>query len=389
MPRFKHRKRRGEALREKVTKILIFLFLAIFLSNPISIASAASGPTISITSISPATGAPVKGLVTINGIATANLAGTGKIGLIGVQISGVSKSIFLFPGAKFTFNGQSNGLNSVTTRPFGTLGLVVAQWQPSPAFDGKFAITFDTTQWPIQDYDVTLLVSDTNEVNAASNSLRFTLDKGPITTLSPVVKCTPDKSQLVEGKDFWVDCVSDVELNNLETELQYRDGKTWKVFAISYFVPGLTPTGQGFARFNKVAFRSGSFVFRVYSKGTLNQISTDEKNTQIRPFTSNVFSVKFKQKTKETATKVGPSQKQGQSQGTTQKQIPVPNFVGVPVQKLSLFVRSFPGVHYINTTLNSCSISDLLSGRAQVIDQSPQPGMLRYAPILVTLHTNC
>ena len=157
------------------------------LAAPFSFADV--GPTVTITS--PSTGTTQTGVVTINAVAKPDPAGTadGVIN-IGLKIKGLSTDV-AFLKTPFVLNrdGQ-NPDSSLYSISFGDLGTTFPAWNYEPGtfkqpISGKFSISFDTTDWPNQTYEVTLFAKDSNQRSSASQTIQFTTQ-----ALAPTVTIT-------------------------------------------------------------------------------------------------------------------------------------------------------------------------------------------------------
>jgi len=244
-------------------------------------AHAESPPTVTITS--PSSGTTQKGKVVITGLATPDSSGSARIIEIGIKVTGKSTSSgFDKREIVYVETGQTS---NQTSWSFGTAGTADGVWTPEARDAGKFSLSFDTTSWPNQTYEITLFAKDSNQRSSASKSIEFTKPRGPIVTIESEMSCELENKSYV-GYTTTILCKSRKGIPEVPVVLEYLKGNTWTTFSKDKLFEG--SSGYYDILFN----RAGTTKVRLKSPGFMKQISPYYENVQVKPFISNELIIK-------------------------------------------------------------------------------------------------
>jgi hypothetical protein len=360
--------------------------IVLIVSNSIpNIANADSGPTILITS--PISGSSQKGIVTISGMAKPDPAGSTYINEVGINIVGLSTS------SGFSTRGiivlvEKGLISDVASWSFGDAGTAVAFWNPPDDPEGKFNLSFDTTTWPNQTYQVTLFAKDSNERSTASSSIKFIKPRSAISTVSTKVVCG-GLSFVTVKVSYSLRCTSTRHLPELPIKLQYLRNGSWTTIDSNSIMAGKVADYE--FSFNTIGFTS----VRLVSNGLMKQLSPYSENLQVRPFTSNSISILVQAQSSERpqASQSPTVQKNpsGKTSTSTNQRIPAPAIVGLSQRYIERNLRAYPGIRFsFSTELRyEHSIACQVAGQANVVRQSPEPGTLVRANSTVIGYLDC
>jgi hypothetical protein len=366
-------------------RFLIGLIVLLVSNSILTVAIADSGPTILITS--PISGSSQKGIVTISGTAKPDPAGSAHIIEVGINIVGLSTS------SGFSTRGnivlvEKGQTSDVASWSFGDAGMAVAFWNPPDDPEGKFNLSFDTTSWPNQTYQVTLFAKDSNERSTASSAIRFIKSRSAISTVSAKVVCG-GLSYVTVKVNYSLRCTSTRHLPELPIKLQYLHNGSWTTIDSNASIAGKVADYQ--FSFNTIGYTS----VRLVSNGLMKQLSPYSENLQVRPFTSNSVSILVQAKPIERpqASQSPTVQKKpsGETSTSTNKRIPAPAIVGLSHQYIIRNSRAFPGVRFsFPTDLRyDYSIACRVAGQATVVRQTPEPGTLIRVNSTVSGYLDC
>jgi len=347
--------------------------IVLLVSNSIlTVAIADSGPTILITS--PISGSSQKGIVTISGMAKPDPAGSAHINEVGINIVGLSTS------SGFSTRGiivlvEKGQTSDVASWSFGDAGMAVAFWNPPDDPEGKFNLSFDTTAWPNQTYQVTLFAKDSNERSTASSPIKFIKSRSAISTVSTKVVCS-GLSYVTVKVNYSLRCTSTRHLPKLPIKLQYLRNGSWTTIDSNSSMAGKVADYE--FSFNTIGFTS----VRLVSNGLMKQLSPYSENLQVKPFISNSVSILVQaQPIEKPQTSQSPTVQKnpsGKTSTSTNQRIPAPAIVGLSQQYIIRNLRAFPGVRFsFSTDLHyDHSIACQVAGQASVVRQTPEPGTL-------------
>ncbi|MBM3743877.1 MAG: hypothetical protein FJW46_06255 [Actinobacteria bacterium] len=254
-------------------------------------------PTVTITS--PTSGTVQRGKVTISGLAIPNPSGTSKIRSIGIKVVGLDPEAesYIPTGYRGGHYGYSYGIEcefdcddgEPSPYDFDRDGKVegtppAAVWTLKESSNGKFSLTWDLSRWPSQTYIVTLFAKDSMLQAAASEPIQLIKEREPITTVNVKLTCQVRGSSYVDVATY-IDCKSNVTLPQLSVQIQFNSGSGWMNTSIR-------DTFDYEFRGYRLMFKEGITKIRVTSPGLMEQYSPFLANTQYKPFTSNVVTVK-------------------------------------------------------------------------------------------------
>ena len=270
----------------KVTALEIIIGMVAFFLIPMPWVSTASAtelkPMVSI--LSPAWGVYQKGEVKIIGLATPNPSSSSEIELIGIKVVGLeSKAENYFSPSNDIFSDFGGIDRGYPSWEFGDAGISDGVWL-FDSNDGRFGFSWKIDEWPAQTYEITLFAKDFNGRTAASKPIQIVKEKGPISTVKANLSCRVSGTSYV-GIATDIYCESEIELPRIPIQLQFNSGSGWKNVSGENSFEG--ESGQ-----YQLLFKEGSTKIRATSPGLMKQTSTFYANTQVRPFISNVVTVK-------------------------------------------------------------------------------------------------
>ena len=215
---------------------------------------------------------------------------------------------------------------------------------------------------------------------------------------------TGSRDPVYTTHNYYIACEVNRKMYFAEAHLQYKDKNIWKEVSS---IPGWkdqgtalwSDVGQDFDfskifwafKFSKVTARSVTYRVVTDKQVTSTGETLGDTYNVNRTLISNEFTIKYREfDSSQLASKSKTSSTTGSPSKTAinSKTITIPNFVKVSVQWIKTNSNKYPGVK-ISFVGSSCSVSDLLSGDAIVVKQSPLPFQTRPYNTSVTLYTNC